>query len=117
MPAKLLRFDEISKHKSENDLWFVRHGKVYDVSKFVDEHPGGLDTLLGVAGKDGTVDFNAVGHSESAIADLEKYYIGDLHPEDVGKVPTSTQPSQSNYFGIGVVLLVIAICAFFILKP
>lgn len=115
--STVYRIDEISKHTTESDLWFVRRGKVYNVTPFVDEHPGGLDTLLAVAGKDGTIDFDAVGHSQSAIEDLEKYYIGELHPEDVGKVPASSQAAQSNMMGFAIVLLVIAVCAFFILKP
>lgn len=33
--------DEISKHSSADDLWIIIDGAVYDVSKFINEHPGG----------------------------------------------------------------------------
>lgn len=41
---------EVAKHKSKDDLWFVIHGKVYDVTKFGDDHPGGFQALVDEAG-------------------------------------------------------------------
>ncbi|KPI89705.1 putative cytochrome b5-like protein [Leptomonas seymouri] len=113
----LIRLSEVEKHTAEDDLWFVKDHKVYDISKFVDQHPGGVDTLLGVAGKDGTYDFDAVGHSDTAVQDLARYYIGDVHPEDVDKVPQASIKAANNYFGIAVIVIVAAVCAFFIFKP
>ncbi|KPA77731.1 putative mitochondrial cytochrome b5-like protein [Leptomonas pyrrhocoris] len=112
-----IRLSEVEKHTTEDDLWFVKDRKVYDITKFVDQHPGGADTLLGVAGKDGTSDFDAVGHSDTAIEDLARYYIGDIHPDDADKVPEAVAKAANNYFGITVIMIVIAICAFFIFKP
>lgn len=110
-------FSEISKHDMDNDLWFVYNRKVYDITSFVDEHPGGADTLMSVAGKDGTAEFDSVGHSAEAIELLEKFYVGEVHPDDVGNVPKASQISKSNFSGIAVVLLLIAVCAFLIFKP
>ncbi|KAL3625259.1 Mitochondrial inner membrane protease atp23 [Castilleja foliolosa] len=39
---------------------------VYDVTPFMDEHPGGDEVLIAVTGKDATNDFKDVGHSDSA---------------------------------------------------
>ena len=41
-------------------------GKVYDVTPFMDDHPGGGEIMLSAAGKDGTQDFEDVGHSPHA---------------------------------------------------
>lgn len=41
---------EVAKHNSKNDCWMVLDSKVYDVSKFVFEHPGGATILLKNAG-------------------------------------------------------------------
>jgi cytochrome b5 len=112
-----IRLSEVAKHTTEDDLWFVKDRKVYDITKFVDQHPGGADTLLGVAGKDGTSDFDAVGHSDSAVQDLSKYYIGDIHPDDADKIPQASIKPANNYFGIAVIVIVAAVCAFFIFKP
>ena len=61
---KIYSLDEIAKHNDASSLWIVLNDKVYDVTEFADEHPGGGDVLLDVAGrKDATESFNDVGHS------------------------------------------------------
>lgn len=63
---KLYTFDEVAKHNTTDDLWVVYNGKVYDVSKYVDEHPGGEEVVADVAGTDATEAFDDIGHSEDA---------------------------------------------------
>ncbi|CAN6482480.1 unnamed protein product [Victoria cruziana] len=69
---------QVAKHKSRNDCWFVINGRVYDVSKFLEEHPGGDDVLVEVAGRDATKEFDAIGHSKGAKQLLLKYQVGVL---------------------------------------
>ncbi|XP_059468532.1 cytochrome b5-like [Neocloeon triangulifer] len=73
---------EVRKHNSEESTWIVIRGEVYDVTKFLKEHPGGADQLLGVAGKDATKDFNNVGHSSDARNMLAQFKIGVLSSKD-----------------------------------
>jgi len=66
------------KHDKEGDAWIVIEGKVYNISKFVDEHPGGYIILDG-AGKDATKLFTEEFiHSDSARELLPGMYLGDL---------------------------------------
>lgn len=51
---------------------------VYDVSRYLDDHPGGRDVLLEVAGADASNDFDFVGHSKSAIKSLAEFEVGSL---------------------------------------
>lgn len=51
--------------------------QVYDVTDFLDDHPGGGESITISAGQDGSEEFNAL-HSDKARAMLEDYYIGDL---------------------------------------
>ena len=44
--VKTFTMAEVNKHNTQDDLWLLIDGKVYDVTKFFDEHPGGGDTLL-----------------------------------------------------------------------
>jgi nitrate reductase (NAD(P)H) len=69
--------DEVAKHDTADDLWVVLHGKVYDLSGFLDVHPGGEEALLLVAGQDATHDFDAI-HGEGPKRSKEKYVIGIL---------------------------------------
>eukprot|EP00434_Breviolum_minutum_P044158 symbB.v1.2.039404.t1/scaffold6540.1/size17236/1 len=36
---------ELAKHQGDGDVWMAIHGLVYDVSKFMAEHPGGSQLL------------------------------------------------------------------------
>mmetsp|Transcript_33223 Transcript_33223/g.45521 ORF Transcript_33223/g.45521 Transcript_33223/m.45521 type:complete len:147 (+) Transcript_33223:58-498(+) len=57
---------------------FAVHNKVYDVTSFLDSHPGGRDPLLETAGEDATAEFDYVGHSSDAMKLMEQYCVGNL---------------------------------------
>lgn len=68
---------QVEKHDSRESAWFIHDGKVIDASKFLDEHPGGPESILIVAGQDATDEFNAI-HSAKAKAMLRDYVIGKV---------------------------------------
>ncbi|XP_057961817.1 cytochrome b5 [Malania oleifera] len=69
---------EASLHDSKDDCWVVIDGKVYDVTSYLDEHPGGDDVVLAVTGKDATDEFEDAGHSKSARELMENFFVGEL---------------------------------------
>lgn len=50
---------QVARHSSPSDAWTVVRGRVYDITDFPPEHPGGV-VVLDVAGKDGTAAFDAM---------------------------------------------------------
>jgi cytochrome b involved in lipid metabolism len=44
----------------------------------LDDHPGGAEVMLDVAGADADEFFEDIGHSKDARKELEKYLIGDF---------------------------------------
>eukprot|EP00897_Mesotaenium_endlicherianum_P009156 jgi/Mesen1/8269/ME000448S07420 len=76
--AKIYTLDEVAKHNTAQDCWLIIDGKVYDVTRFLDEHPGGDEVMLSVTGIDATDDFEDVGHSTGARMQLADYLIGDF---------------------------------------
>lgn len=46
-------WDEIAQHATDDDLWTVYEGRIYDVTDYLKVHPGGRKLLLG-KGKDCT---------------------------------------------------------------
>ncbi|KAK8112058.1 L-lactate dehydrogenase (cytochrome) [Apiospora kogelbergensis] len=57
MPPKL-DAAVIARHASPDDCWVVVNGKVYDLTKFAPEHPGGADIVYTWAGKDASEIYN-----------------------------------------------------------
>ncbi|CAJ2667383.1 cytochrome b5 isoform a-like protein [Trifolium pratense] len=94
---KLHTFDEVSKHNKTKDCWLILSGKVYDVTPFMEDHPGGDEVLLSATGKDATNDFEDVGHSDSAREMMDKYYIGEIDSSTVPLKRSYVPPEQSQY--------------------
>ena len=68
----------IAGHATQTDCWMAIEGKVYNVTSFISDHPGGERILEG-CGKDATALFQSVQkHIPEAIELLPTYYIGDL---------------------------------------
>ena len=44
--------DEVSKHVSDSDYWVIIGEDVYDVTKFLPDHPGGKKAIILLAGKE-----------------------------------------------------------------
>eukprot|EP00009_Paramoeba_aestuarina_P001579 CAMPEP_0201516598 /NCGR_PEP_ID=MMETSP0161_2-20130828/7894_1 /ASSEMBLY_ACC=CAM_ASM_000251 /TAXON_ID=180227 /ORGANISM="Neoparamoeba aestuarina, Strain SoJaBio B1-5/56/2" /LENGTH=80 /DNA_ID=CAMNT_0047913793 /DNA_START=60 /DNA_END=302 /DNA_ORIENTATION=+ len=78
MATKEFALEEVAKHDDVKDCWLTIHGVVYDVTKFLDDHPGGDMVLLDVAGGDATVEFEDIGHSSDAKKMLDQYKVGVL---------------------------------------
>ncbi|XP_042419590.1 cytochrome b5-like [Zingiber officinale] len=79
--SKLYSMREAAEHNTREDCWVVIDGKVYDVTSYLDEHPGGDDVLLSAAGRDSTEDFEEVGHSNDARELMQAYCVGELDPD------------------------------------
>ena len=106
--------EEVSKHKAKDSCWFVIHGKVYDVTRFLEEHPGGDEVLLEAAGRDASNDFDDIGHSEDAMNMLIDYEIGVLKgasAQGSKKKSYSSAGGASPLATYGPVILLILIAA------
>ncbi|OAL38637.1 hypothetical protein AYO20_01843 [Fonsecaea nubica] len=69
---------QVSQHARKGDLYMIYGDQVFDVTRFVEEHPGGEEVIMDCAGKDGTEAFDEVGHSNEAHDQLRELLIGSL---------------------------------------
>lgn len=67
---------DVAQHKAKDDTWIVIHGKVYNITDYIQDHPGGAEALMEVAGEDATTAYEDVGHSEDAREIMNPYLVG-----------------------------------------
>lgn len=83
---KLFKRADLVGKNTANETVFVIDNLVYDITAFLDDHPGGHEVLLNVGGKDASEDFDDVGHSSDAKDIMHKYCIGEVVNEDKWEV-------------------------------
>ncbi|CAG2163670.1 unnamed protein product [Oppiella nova] len=104
--------DEVRDHDERDSLWVIVDAGVYDVTRFIDDHPGGEDVLKEFGGRDASQRFLEVGHSADAHELMKKYRIGRVVDYDDTDVPDGTDTSAPEYSeGVGWLPLMAGLCA------
>ncbi|KAF4367191.1 hypothetical protein CsatB_011613 [Cannabis sativa] len=85
---KYITTEELKEHNKAGDLWISIQGKVYNVSEWLKDHPGGDAPLLSFAGRDVTDAFIAY-HPGTAWKHLDQfftgYYVKDFVVSEISK--------------------------------
>merc|ERR1719247_3954369 len=73
---------EVQKHTTKESAWVVLHDKIYDLTQFLDDHPGGHEVVLKWAGKDATKFWSCI-HKKEWIAEYikDEWCLGPVGPE------------------------------------
>lgn len=77
---------EVEAHRTKGNFWTVVDGIVYDLSNYVDDHPGG-PMIMNAAGADASVMFHTyhIHDPAKAAAVLRKFRIGQLSEKETNK--------------------------------
>jgi L-lactate dehydrogenase (cytochrome) len=89
LPINKIRGEELSKHNGRESCWIVVHGRAYDATEFLDDHPGGAKVILKYAGKDATEEFDTIHPPDT----MDKYLDKKKH---LGEVDMSTLAKSEN---------------------
>ena len=103
---KLFTWTELSNLNQCHNAHVAYEGKVYDISNFVNRHPGGCEQIMLGAGRDITQLFRSYHKPHVAKLIKEKCrYVGDLvdnempiFPKDEGKFYQTLKQRVSDYF-------------------
>jgi L-lactate dehydrogenase (cytochrome) len=84
--------DEVRRHATDQDCWIIVHSKVYDVSNFHSEHPGGAAIILKYAGADATAAYDEI-HAPGIIGDTlpEDCLIGLINAQEMAELQEQTK--------------------------
>ncbi|EHA50730.1 hypothetical protein MCOR27_006984 [Pyricularia oryzae] len=116
MAEKTFTYQDVAEHNTKKDLFMVIHDKVYDATKFVDEHPGGEEVMLDVGGQDATEAFEDVGHSDEARETLDTLLVGKLERKagdptpkthNSGSLAPQAQTGAASGMGIGLYAVIL----------
>lgn len=122
VPEKTYTIDEVQKHNTTEDLWIVYNGQVYDVTSYLDEHPGGEEVIADVAGTDATESFDDIGHSDDAHDILKGLLIGKLEGGVIVQTQGVTNRESINQVSgipfplLAAVVFAVAAAAYFYLQ-
>uniref|UniRef100_A0A1A9WQP8 Cytochrome b5 n=1 Tax=Glossina brevipalpis TaxID=37001 RepID=A0A1A9WQP8_9MUSC len=94
--CKLFSCKQVSEHNNNKSSWLIIHNNVYDVTTFLNEHPGGEEVLLELAGKEATEYFEDVGHSSDAREMMKKYKVGEIILDERTNIPEKSEPNWNS---------------------
>ncbi|KAJ1613345.1 flavohemoprotein b5+b5R cytochrome b-type NAD(P)H oxidoreductase-like protein [Cryptosporidium canis] len=75
---RLISREELKAHNSPTDCWISYRGKVYDITKYLEYHPGGKEILLQFAGQDISNACSHFHHWVNCERILQFTYMGNL---------------------------------------
>ncbi|GAB7347698.1 hypothetical protein MBLNU459_g5260t1 [Dothideomycetes sp. NU459] len=84
-PTRLIRLSEIHEHNRTSDsYWVFRGDRVYDITEWIPNHPGGEVILRAVGGSIEPYWNIFTIHKKQEVYDiLEQYFIGNIDPRDL----------------------------------
>lgn len=69
----------VAKHANASSCWSAINGKVYDLTAWINQHPGGPDTILSLCGTNGSAAFNAQhGGQRRPANEMASFLLGTL---------------------------------------
>ncbi|KAF2771525.1 hypothetical protein EJ03DRAFT_388274 [Teratosphaeria nubilosa] len=93
--AVKLTGEEIAKHNSRESCWVIIHGKAYDVTEFLPEHPGGPKIILKYAGRDATEEYKPIHPPDTLDKFLGKRkHLGEVDMNTVEKEEKAEDPDE-----------------------
>ncbi|KAI1340724.1 FMN-dependent dehydrogenase-domain-containing protein [Xylariaceae sp. FL0016] len=94
--VSMLSAEDIAKHNTTSCCWLVINGKVYDVTVYLDHHPGGAAILLKQGGQDATAEFRKI-HNPDILQYLpEGSYLGEVDSSTIVSLPISSEHRSSS---------------------
>lgn len=77
--AKTYTLAQVKTHNSGSSCWTTINGGVYDVTDWINQHPGGPEAILSLCGTDGSAAFNDQhGGQRRPASELASFKIGTL---------------------------------------
>jgi cytochrome b involved in lipid metabolism len=95
--AVKLTGEEVAKHNNAESCWVIVHGRAYDVTEFLPEHPGGPKIILKYAGKDATEEYDPIHPPDTLDKFLDKSkHLGEVDMNTVQQEAKEEDPDEAE---------------------
>ncbi|KAG7311095.1 hypothetical protein JYU34_003960 [Plutella xylostella] len=84
--------EQVAAHSQPGDAFIIIDNVVYDVTAFLDDHPGGAEVLLDNAGRDASDCFHDIGHSQDARDWMLQFRAGEVAAAERREVRVRSAP-------------------------
>jgi cytochrome b involved in lipid metabolism len=91
--TRQITIEELEKHNKTSDAWIAISGKVYEITEWMNNHPGGSEPLLLFAGRDSTEIFESY-HKLSTVKMLGTAKVPLIGNLATTRFPLYTKPTQ-----------------------
>jgi L-lactate dehydrogenase (cytochrome) len=89
--------EQVAEHNSNDSCWVIVHGRAYDVTEFLPEHPGGSKIILKYAGKDATEEFDPIHPPDTLDKYLDKkHHLGEVDMKTVEQEEKEFDPDEEE---------------------
>merc|ERR1712232_561157 len=86
--------EEVANHNRQEDCWVILNDYAYDVTRFLNKHPGGRAIIMKYAGKDASRAFNPL-HRKDIVNVLPKSaHLGPVTPSETPPPEKSALAAQ-----------------------
>ena len=86
----------IAQHNTASDCWVTANNNVYNVTSYINSHPGGANNITKYCGQDIAAAFARQGHSANASNIFASYKIGTIGSSVTQNTTTPPPPSNSQ---------------------
>jgi cytochrome b involved in lipid metabolism len=95
--AVKLTGEEVAKHNNADSCWVIVHGRAYDVTEFLPEHPGGPKIILKYAGKDASEEYDPIHPPDTLDKFLDKSkHLGEVDMNTVQQETKEEDPDEAE---------------------
>jgi len=98
--------EQVAQHCTKDDAWVILNGKIYDVTLFLEEHPGGEEVLFNYVGADASQGFLKIPDHEGndeVTAALARCYKGNVRKTTTA-MKKKDGPTDSSFYLVGILV-------------
>jgi cytochrome b involved in lipid metabolism len=94
--AIVLNAAEVALHNSSSDCWSIVNNQVYNLTSYVNSHPGGVANIKNMCGKDASAAFSNQHANQGKPNNVLSGFVLGAVGQTISSIPTTVSPTVTN---------------------